>query len=154
MSKANAETPSRAQQSCIGIDSTKPCAGRLATAGGVVRMTGEGGTLAGWRLLRRTVDFMGESAMRAVSLRGPLGRMPRFSIVVLAGTTPGRGGGGPGGFAGGGAAGFKLPGGADGSEALANGGAGGGRTGAFCTSAGLGSGGIFATAGGAGGSEA
>jgi len=72
MSKISAEMPSKAQQSCVGTVSTKLCGGRLATAGGAVRMTGADGTLAGCRLLSFTVAFIGESAMRAVSLRGPV----------------------------------------------------------------------------------
>ncbi len=72
MSKVNAETPSKAQQSCVGTDSTKRCDGDVATAGGADRTTRADGTLAGCTP-SFAVAFIGESAMRAVSLRGPAG---------------------------------------------------------------------------------
>ncbi len=126
MSKVKAETPSRAQQNGIGIDSTKLRAGGLATAGGAPRTMGADGMLGGWLWPRRAVAFIGESPMRAVSLRGPVGRMSRFSTGNLAGGTPtGReGDGGAGVETGAGAGGFGLAG--DGSD---GGGGFGGRTG-------------------------
>ncbi len=95
MSKVSAEMPSKAQQSALGTDSTKPCAGGLATAGGVVRMTGAVATLAGCTP-NLTVALIGESAILAVSFRGPVGAMLRPPGGWL---TRGRNGrGGAGGF--------------------------------------------------------
>lgn len=87
MSKINAETPSKAQQKCVGTVSTKPCSGRFATAGGVVRMKGAdaGGLPAFCTLLNLTVDFIGESATRAVSLRRPAWAGSRLPTGVVAG---------------------------------------------------------------------
>ena len=47
MSKASAETPATAQQSCVGTASANRGDGGLATAGGAVRMTLAVGTLTG-----------------------------------------------------------------------------------------------------------
>ncbi len=144
MSRVSAETPSKAQQSCVGTDSTKPCGSGLATAaGGAVRMIGAEGTLAGCTP-SFTVAFIGESAIRAVSLRGPAGATPRPASGLAGGKT---------GFGGAGAAGgFKPEGGGGGTKAFAGGGEGGvgevapggGGTGAFASggaAGGLGAGG-------------
>ena len=64
--------PSRAQQIGIGMDSTNPAPGGLATGSGAVRITPSGAALGGTEPLNLTVAFMGVSgvgAMRAVSLR-------------------------------------------------------------------------------------
>lgn len=144
MSRVSAETPSKAQQSCVGTDSTKPSDGGLATAaGGAVRMTGPVGTLGGCAP-SFCVAFIGESAMRAVSLRGPVGATPRAASGLAGGKT----GLGGGGFtpAGGGGGGTTLGGGGGGSDEVAP---GGGETGAFAR--GGGGSGLLA-GGGAGGS--
>ena len=47
MTKVSTEMPSKAQQSCAGANAAKPFAGGFATAGGVARITGADGTLAG-----------------------------------------------------------------------------------------------------------
>jgi hypothetical protein len=80
MTNVSVERPSKAQQSCIGTDSTKLCGDGLATAGGVVRITGAVGTLAGCTP-SLTVAFIGESAIRAVSLRGPGVMAPRLPEI-------------------------------------------------------------------------
>ena len=139
MSKVSADTPSKAQQSCVGTDSTKPCGTGLATAaGGAVRIIGAEGTLAGCTP-SFTVAFIGESAIRAVSLRGPAGATPRPASGLAGGKT---------GFGGAGAAGgFRPDGGGGGTKAFA--GAGGGGVGEVAP--GGGGTGAFASGGAAGG---
>jgi hypothetical protein len=137
----NAETASKAQQSCAGIDSTKPCGGGFATAVGPVRRIGPDVTPAGCTLPNFTVAFIGESAVRAVSLRRPVGGAPRFSVgLLMVGKTGFGGADGRGAFnpADSGGAGGRASGAAAGSGAGASelGGIGfraiaeGGRTGA------------------------
>ena len=70
MSKASAETPSKAQKSCVGMLSTNRGDGGLATTGGVVRTNWVDGTLPG---------LSGALAMRAVSLRGLVWMAARLS---------------------------------------------------------------------------
>lgn len=166
MSRVSAEMPSRAQQSCVGTASTKTCGSGLATpGGGAVRRKGADGTLA--RCTPSfTVAFIGESAIRAVSFRGP-GSTPLRPASGLAGGEIGFGeaGGGAGGSAGdlppveGGGVGGLKPGGGVGGRA---GGAppaggsgfgatnGGGRTTPDAGGGGLSPGGL-APAGGVGG---
>ncbi len=137
MSKVSADTPSKAQQSCVGTDSTKPCGTGLATGAGVaVRITGADGTLAGC-IPSFTVAFIGESAIRAVSLRGPADGTGRF-----AGGKTGLGGAG-----GGGGEGFRPAGGGGGG--VEDDVAPGGGRGAFAASGGA-AGGLAAGAGGGG----
>ncbi|MBA3608601.1 MAG: hypothetical protein H0W43_08885 [Chthoniobacterales bacterium] len=142
MSKVSADTPSKAQQSCVGTDSTKPCGTGLATGAGVaVRITGADGTLAGC-IPSFTVAFIGESAIRAVSLRGPADGTGRF-----AGGKTGLGGAG-----GGGGEGFRPAGGGGGTRPFAGGGGGvedDVAPGAFAASGGA-AGGLAAGAGGGG----
>lgn len=114
MRKVSAEMPSKAQQSCVGTDSTKPCGGGLATVGGTLRTTGADGTLAGWTP-NFTVAFIGESAIRAVSLRGPAGTKLRPAGGGPVGGKTGRGGAG----------GFTPAGGGEGTGPFAGGGGGG-----------------------------
>ena len=164
MRKVSAEMPSRAQQSGIGTESTKPVVGGLATVGGAVRITPAGAELEGGAtLLNLTVAFIGVSgvaAMRAVSLRGATGAL-RFSIGAATDPGPngaggraevGGGGNGAGGFraeggAGNGAGGFRAEGGG-GNGGLAA--AGGGR-GAFSAEGGGGSGAFASKFAGPGG---
>ncbi|MDQ3198025.1 MAG: hypothetical protein M3Q46_02355 [Verrucomicrobiota bacterium] len=152
MPKATTEMPSKAQHSGIGIVSTKPCGGGLATAGAVVRTTGTDGTLAGWMLLSLTVDFIGESAVapiRAVSLRGPAGDPPRSANGLRAtGALPGLEGEAGRGADGGVAGGFQPAGGGGGIGVLA---AGGGSGDGVAGTAGCGVTGLLATARGGGG---
>ncbi len=116
MSKVSAEMPSKAQQSCVGTDSTKPCGAGLATAaGGAVRMTGAVGTLTGCTP-SFCVAFIGESAIRAVSLRGPAGATLRLASGLAGGKT------GLGGADAGGGGGFKPAGGGGGTIPLVGGG--------------------------------
>jgi hypothetical protein len=131
MSRVSAEMPSRAQQSCVGTASTKTGGGGLATAeGGAVRIRGADGTLAGCTP-SLTVAFIGESAMRAVSFRGPAGATLRAASGLAGGAI---GFGAPGG---GGVGGLKPAGGGGGTSPFAGGGGGSG---------------LFAGGGGAGGS--
>ncbi len=137
MSKVSADTPSKAQQSCVGTDSTKPCGTGLATAaGGAVRIIGAEGTLAGWTP-SFTVAFIGESAIRAVSLRSPAGGTGRLA-------------GGKTGFGGDGGDGFRPEGGGGGTRPFAGGGGGG----VEGVTPGGGGRGAFAARGGAAGGRA
>jgi hypothetical protein len=106
MSKVRAEMPSNAQQSEVGTDSTNPAGAGTATGTGAAgREIPAAGMVEGAMLPSRTVAFIGFSgmtAMRAVSLRGPVGAGPLdFSMVdggmfsfVVAGRAAGAGGGG------------------------------------------------------------
>lgn len=88
MRSVPADTARRPQQSDVGTESTKLAGCGLATTG-AVRMPAAG--KVGCTVPSLTVAFMGEPAIRAVSLRGPGSVALRFAI--LAGTG---GGGMPG----------------------------------------------------------
>lgn len=100
MSKVKAEMASKAQQSCVGTDSTKPRGGGLATAVGPVRRIGPGATPAGCMGPSFTVAFIGESVTRAVSLRKPVWAALRFPTGLLIGGNTGFSGTGASGAGG------------------------------------------------------
>ena len=147
MSKVRAEMPSNAQQSEVGTDSTNPAGAGTATGRGATgREIPAAGMVEGAMLPSRTVAFIGFSgmtAMRAVSLRGPVGVGPLdFSMVdggMFSFVVAGRAGAVGVTEAAGGAGGFKTAGG--------NGAAFGGRT----APGGVGVAGRAAGAGGGGG---
>lgn len=111
MSRVNDDMPSTAQHNDVGMESTNPAAGALATSdGGAVRITPADGALGGWMGFSFTVAFIGDPgfiAIRAVSLRGP-------ACAPAPGGGDGRGafaGTGPDGigFADAGGSGFAAP---------------------------------------------